>query len=146
MTTPDRTSRHKQPGPPADITTAGAAVPPLERLAEEISSRTSATVVYGEPVTAAGVTVIPVAEVSVGFGFGFGGGAERRTGTAGAGEGVAGGGVKARARGFVEIKDGTARYRRLRSPWLDAAVPLAALLTGIALPHLARRLAGRRTG
>ncbi|MGW6014892.1 GerW family sporulation protein [Streptomyces sp. NPDC055210] len=108
----------------------------LERLTAELGGPSS-TVVYGEPFTTEGVTVIPVAEVSLGFG-----------GTAGpeaaADEGAACGGVRARPRGFIEIKNGTASYRPLRNPWLDVAVPLASILVGAALPLLARRLATRR--
>jgi len=128
MSAPDQPTR---PTTPAHPTTAL-----LERLTAELGGRAS-TVVYGEPVTTEGVTVITVAEVGLGF-----------SGTAGpeaaADEGSAGGGVRARPRGFIEIKNGTASYRPLRNPWLDVAVPLASILVGAALPLLARRLAARR--
>ncbi|MDQ1039023.1 hypothetical protein QFZ75_005439 [Streptomyces sp. V3I8] len=129
MTAPD------EPTPPTTSTQPTTAL--LERLTAQLGGRAS-TVVYGEPFTTAGVTVIPVAEVGLGFG-----------GTAGpeavADEGAACGGVRARPRGFIEIKNGTASYKPLRNPWLDVAVPLAAALVGAALPLLARRLAARRT-
>ncbi|WP_078964883.1 GerW family sporulation protein [Streptomyces aureocirculatus] len=118
-----------------------AAVALMERLANELKGPSSA-VVYGEPVTEGGVTVVPVAEV----GFGFGGSAGPATGTGEDGAGIVGGGVKARPRGFIEIKNGTATYRPLRNPWLDAALPLAALAAGAALPGLVRRVARRRPG
>lgn len=157
MTVPDKTTR---PVLPANMTAADAAQ--LERLAEEFSSQVAAAVVYGESVTTQGITVIPVAEV--GFGFGFGGGAggpEHVAGAAGARgvpgaagvagtgegrEGVGGGGVRAQARGFIEIKNGTVTYRPLRNRWLDVGVPLAAFLAGTVVPRLARRLAKRRQG
>jgi hypothetical protein len=141
MSAPDDADR---PVPLTNMTAAHASVASLERLVDELGSRTGATVVYGEPVTTEGVTVIPVAEVSVGFG--FGGGTGHEAGVDKAGEGGGGGGVRARPCGFIEIKNGTAAYRPLRKPWLDVAVPLAALLAGIAVPRLARRLAGRRLG
>ncbi|MER5564091.1 GerW family sporulation protein [Streptomyces sp. NPDC058961] len=128
MTAPDEPAR---PATPTHPTTAL-----LERLTAELGNRAS-TVVYGEPFTTAGVTVIPVVEV----GLGFGGSADPE---AAADESPACGGVRARPRGFIEIKDGTATYKPLRNPWLDVAVPLAAVLVGAALPPLARRLAARR--
>ncbi|GAA1713118.1 spore germination protein GerW family protein [Streptomyces yatensis] len=144
MTAPDDRAR---PVPPARMTADQASATLLERLADELGSLTSGRVVYGEPVTNGGVTVIPVAEVSVGFGLGFGGGAgsEGDAGKTG-GEGAGGGGVRARPRGFIEIKNGTVTYKPFRNPWLDAAVPLAALLAGTALPGLTRRLAKRCRG
>ena len=116
------------------------AVSQLDRLADELGKRASVKVVYGEPVTTDGVTVIPVAEVS----YGFGGGAGPKAGAAETVEAIGAGGAKARPRGFIEIKNGTATYKPIRNPWLNAAAPLAALLTGIALPTLARRLTKRR--
>ncbi|WP_241845684.1 GerW family sporulation protein [Streptomyces silvensis] len=150
-----RSRRVKKPGragqlargqemPWAGTPAAEAAVALMERLTEELGTRSS-TVVHGEPVTAGGVTVVPVAEV----GFGFGGGAGPAASAGGdageeTGAGIVGGGVRARPRGFIEIKDGTATYRPLRSPWRDAAVPLAAFAAGAALPVLLRRLARHR--
>ncbi|MFD4996364.1 spore germination protein GerW family protein [Streptomyces buecherae] len=146
MTVPDATGR-PTPRPasrPALPLSAGPALEArLERLADEIGGRVSAAVAYGEPVTAEGVTVIPVAEVSAGFGVGVGSGPGAG---AGDGEGMGGGGALTRPRGFIEIKDGTATYRPLRRPWLDVALPLAALLAGAAAPSLCRRLARRRRG
>ncbi|WEV25643.1 spore germination protein GerW family protein [Streptomyces sp. 71268] len=147
MTAPDATT-----GRPPSRPASRPALPPsagpgleaqLERLADDIGERVSAAVAYGEPVTAGGVTVIPVAEVSVGFGVGIGSGPSAGVGD---GEGVGGGGAITRPRGFIEIKDGTATYRPLRRPWLLVALPLAALLTGAAVPPLARRLARHRRG
>jgi hypothetical protein len=141
MTVPNEIAR---PTPPADTAAEHASATLLGRLADELGSRASKTVVYGEPVTAEGVTVIPVAEV--GIGFGFGGGAGREAGATRAGEGVGGGGVTAKPRGFIEIKNGAATYKSIRKPWLDVAVPIAAFLAGAAVPLVARRLAKRRLG
>ncbi|MGW5675340.1 hypothetical protein ACWEV4_09670 [Streptomyces sp. NPDC003860] len=55
-----------------------------------------------------------------------------------------GGGARARARGYIEIKDGAATYKPLRAPWVHVAVPLAALVAGAVAPVLVRRLAKRR--
>ncbi|MFJ8544726.1 spore germination protein GerW family protein [Streptomyces sp. NPDC093586] len=121
-----------QPVPQADT-----AANPTERLVEQLGSRASVTAVFGEPVTSGGTTVIPVAET----GFGFAGGTGPEAG--GAHTGGGGGGVGARPRGYIEIKDGTATYKPLRAPWVDVAVPLAALLAGTVVPLLLRRLAKR---
>ncbi|MFH8987674.1 spore germination protein GerW family protein [Streptomyces sp. NPDC017940] len=125
--------------PGGEAYAARAAVALMERLAAELKGP-SAAVVYGEPVTDGGVTVVPVAEV----GFGFGGGAGPAAGAAEDGAGIVGGGVRARPRGFIEIRNGTAAYRPLRSRRLDGALSLAALAAGAALPGLVRRIARRR--
>ncbi|MBF6049588.1 sporulation protein [Streptomyces sp. NRRL B-1677] len=141
MAAPHDTNR---PAPAVNTPATHAPAALMERLADELGSRVSKTIVYGEPVTAEGITVIPVAEV--GIGFGFGGGAGRKAGAAMNGEGGGGGGVMARPRGFIEIKDGTAVYKPLRNPWVDVAIPIAALLAGTAVPLLARRLTKHRLG
>ncbi|GAA0392995.1 spore germination protein GerW family protein [Streptomyces luteireticuli] len=130
MTGPDIPNR---PVPQADT----AAVL-MERLAEQLGSRASVSAVFGEPVTSGGITVIPVAEIA----FGFAGGTGPEAGAANTGTG--GGGAGARPRGYIEIKDGIAAYKPLRAPWVNAAVPLAALLAGSVVPLLVRRLAKRR--
>lgn len=138
MTSPDSET---PPVPLADMTAAHASVTLLKRLADKLGGRASVTAVYGEPVVSEGITVIPVAEV----GFGFGGGAGREVGKDKTGEGGGGGGgAGARPVGFIEIKDGTATYKPLRDPWVDAVLPLAALLVGAAVPRLARRLTKHR--
>jgi hypothetical protein len=120
---------------------ADAATRLLERLADRLGGRASVTAVFGEPVVREEVTVIPVARV----GFGFGGGAGRETGDAKTGEGGGGGGAAtARPIGFIEISNGTAVYRPIRSPWADLVLPLAAVLAGTAATKFARTLSGRR--
>ncbi|WP_137991880.1 spore germination protein GerW family protein [Streptomyces vilmorinianum] len=124
-----------------DLTPAHASVTLLERLADKLGGRASVSAVYGEPITANGVTVIPVARI----GFGFGGGAGREAATSKTGEGGGGGGgAGAQPLGFIEIRNGTATYKPIRDPWVDVVLPLTVLLAGIAAPRLARRLAKRR--
>ncbi|MFE7276147.1 spore germination protein GerW family protein [Streptomyces sp. NPDC057623] len=125
----------------ADMTAAHASVTLLERLADKLGGRASVTAVYGEPITADGVTVIPVAEV----GFGFGGGAGREVGATKTGEGE-GGGAGAKPLGYIEIPDGTATYKPIRDPWSDVVLPLAALVIGGAMPKILRSLRRRRRG
>ncbi|MEU7663954.1 spore germination protein GerW family protein [Streptomyces lincolnensis] len=111
-----------------DATAARASATLLERLAEKLGGQASAAVVYGEPVTAHGATVIPVARVSVGFGGGVG----HPDGDGATGTG--GGGADARPVGYIEIRDGFTAYRPIRDPWVDVMVPLAALAVGALLP------------
>lgn len=112
----------------------------LEHLADRLGGSASVTAVYGEPVTADGVTVIPVARVAFGLGGGAGWG-----GDGGAREGGGGGGgVDARPVGYIEISNGIATYRPIGHTWTDVVVPLAALLLGAALPKVVRMLRRRR--
>lgn len=125
----------------ADLTAAQASTALLERLADKLGAKASVTTVYGEPITTAGVTVIPVARV----GFGFGGGSGREICSDKTGEGGGGGGgVEARPLGFIEIRDGTAMYKPIRRHWTDVIVPLAAL-TVILAPKIIRTRPTRRT-
>ncbi|MFE0251014.1 spore germination protein GerW family protein [Streptomyces sp. NPDC059010] len=127
--------------PDTDVTAANASVTLLERLAEKLGGRASVTAVYGEPVTADGVTVIPVAKV----GFGFGGGAGRAVeGTKLGDGGGGGGGVEAKPLGYIEIRDGNATYKPIRDTWVDIVLPAAALILGAALPKAVRALRRRR--
>lgn len=107
----------------------------LERLAERLGAQASVTTVFGEPITAHGVTIVPVARA----GFGFGGGSGRETGAEKSGEGGGGGGgVDVRPLGFIEIRNGTAAYRPIRDPWVDIVVPITVIATGAALPRILR--------
>jgi uncharacterized spore protein YtfJ len=124
-----------------EVSAAHASVTLLERLADKLGGRASVTAVYGEPVTADGVTVIPVAKVA----FGFGGGAGREVGAAkGAEGGGGGGGAEAKPLGYIEIRDGIATYKPIRDPWSDVVLPLVALVIGGAMPKILRSL--RRRG
>ncbi|AZM56035.1 sporulation protein [Streptomyces sp. WAC 01529] len=143
MTAPDETAPAHLP----DHTTEDDAHrTQLERLVEEIGERTAGTVVFGDAVTAEGVTVIPVAESGCGFGLGPTPLPADGADASGALQIGGAGGFRARPRGFIEIKNGTATYRPLPHPWLTAALPLAAFLAGTAVPRLVRLLAQRRAG
>lgn len=124
-----------------DLTAAHAPTILLERLADKLGARASVAAVYGEPITGAGVTVIPVARV--GFGFGGGSGREVRSDKTGEGGG-GGGGVGSWPLGFIEIRDGIATYKPIRRHWTDVIVPLAALAVALA-PKIIRTRRKRRT-
>ncbi len=110
----------------------------LERMIDKLGGSARTTSVFGPPVTAGAVTVIPVARA----GFGFGGGLGRESSADKIGEGGGGGGgADVRALGFIELRDGTARYRPIRDPWVDVVVPLAAIAAGMNAPRLLRAAA-----
>ena len=82
----------------------------VQQLAERIGLTAKASSVYGEPVERDGVTVIPVAKVSYGFG---GGSGAKKSGEEGSG---GGGGVSVNPTGYIEIKEGNTRFRRIPDP------------------------------
>lgn len=124
-----------------DVTAADPSVTLLERLAERLGGRASVAAVYGDPVTAHGITVIPVAKVA----YGFGGGAGRTVeGTKAGDGGGGGGGVEAKPLGYIEIRDGVTAYRPVRDPWKDVVLPLAAVALALTLPRAVRELRRRR--
>jgi uncharacterized spore protein YtfJ len=82
----------------------------VDRLAEIIGAKTGAALVYGEPVSQSGITVIPVAKVRYGFGGGFG--HKQR----GQDEGGGGGGVVLSPLGYIEIKNGSSTFKPIRDP------------------------------
>ncbi|NUR42600.1 MAG: sporulation protein [Streptomyces sp.] len=134
----------QEPSAQAPLTELGAvqaSTTLLERLAEKLGGKATVGAVYGEPITRDGVTVVPVARVS----FGFGGGAGQESGAARSADGGGGGGgVDARPLGYIEIRNGTAVYKPIRDPWVDIALPLAAMVVGIVGSKSARALARRR--
>jgi uncharacterized spore protein YtfJ len=142
------------------------------RLAERLGASASASSVFGEPVERDGVTVIPVARVRWGVGGGSGRGTGggrgrgRRRGKADVSElgapgdqseqseGVGGGGgAQASPLGFIELRGGQARYRRVHDPLRLAVagllLPLTVAAGGIAmlltLAGLARAMRGMVT-
>ncbi len=87
--------------------------------------------IYGDPVTADGKTVIPVARVSYGFGAGFGPGKNGETETT-CGGGV-GGGVAATPIGVVEITKEDTKFIPIREETKLVGVLLVGLFLGLLL-------------
>ncbi len=88
----------------------------LENTIGKIREMVDVNSVIGEPITAGGVTIIPVSKVSVGFG---GGGSDLANGQGKTGDpfgGGAGGGVKVIPVAFLVIKDGSVRMLPVAAP------------------------------
>ena len=77
-------------------------------LADRLGATARAATIFGDPVEGEGVTVIPVARAR----WGFGGGVGRRQEEDGAG---GGGGVQVSPVGFIELKNGEAEFRPIRT-------------------------------
>lgn len=106
----------------------------LERIGEAVGQRAQASAVFGEPVRGeGGLTVIPVAKAR--FGFGGGGGSGGREGEEGSGGG-GGGGASVTAIGFIEVRDGSAEFKRISSPMDWAALVAAASIAVLTLKRL----------
>jgi uncharacterized spore protein YtfJ len=105
----------------------------LKRIGQTVGDKAKASTVFGEPVEHAGVTVIPVAKAR--FAFGGGGGEGARGGQEGSGGG-GGGGALVSPVGYIELREGTAQFRRISSPADVLALVAAAALTAIAVKRL----------
>ena len=89
----------------------------LQNTIAKIREMVDVNSVIGEPITADGITIIPVSKVSVGFG---GGGSDYVSRNANKQEnpfgGGAGGGVKVTPIAFLIIKDGSVRMLPVAAP------------------------------
>jgi uncharacterized spore protein YtfJ len=119
------------------VTTNGSALVDalLQRIGDAVGGRATASSVFGEPVERDGLTVIPVARAR--FGFGGGGGAGPGEDDSGSGGGGGGGAVVSPA-GYIELRDGTARFRRIVGPADLLALAAAVSLAALALARIAR--------
>ncbi len=80
----------------------------FQALSERLESSANVRNVYGEPIAAAGKTIIPVARIAYGFGGGTGKkGTEQEQGQEGGG---GGGGMKAHPVGVVEVTPEGTRF------------------------------------
>lgn len=97
-------------------------------MAEKLGAVARAGTVFSEPIEREGVTVIPVAKAR----WGFGGGVGHRKDEDGAG---GGGGVQVTPVGFIEIKNGQADFRPIRT----FSMPFI-IMSGISILLLLRQL------
>lgn len=116
-----------------------AATDILQQIGDSLGTSASVKAVFGEPIHAAGRTVVPVAKVAYGFGGGFGTGHGKSASDSGRhGEGGGGGGgVRAYPAGALEITESGTRF----IPFPDIRWMAGVFVTGLALGSL---LLGRR--
>jgi uncharacterized spore protein YtfJ len=105
----------------------------LQRIGQTVGDKAKVSTVFGAPVEREGITVIPVAKAR--FGFGGGGGAGTHEGEEGSGGG-GGGGALVSPVGYIEMRDGSAEFKRISSPVDLLALVAAASLAASALRRL----------
>jgi uncharacterized spore protein YtfJ len=98
----------------------------LQSLKESVLGQASVKALYGEPVSAHGKTVIPVAKIAYAYGAGAGTGGMGDASARGEGGG-GGGGVRAVPVGVIEISDQPTRF----VPISDRKKLTGAVLAGI---------------
>jgi len=84
---------------------------PFEEVFRSIIEHAGAKTVYGEPISAKGKTIVPVAKVR----YGFGGGSGRKDKENHGGGG--GGGLVANPLGVVEVTESDTRFIPITSNW-----------------------------
>jgi uncharacterized spore protein YtfJ len=105
----------------------------LQQIGETVGGKASVSTVFGDAVEREGITVIPVARARFGFGGGGGGGARgSEEGSGGGG----GGGVSVSPVGYIELRDGSATFKRISSPVDLVALVAAGSLTALAVKRL----------
>ena len=115
----------------------------LERLANRIGGSVRVTTIFGEPVEKDGVTVIPVARARWGFGGSSGSGGNTSENQKGEGTG-GGGGVIVSPAGYVEVRDGRARFRPIYDPAMVTQIIVASGIVAALLLSGVRRLISSR--
>lgn len=110
----------------------------LQSLKESVLSQASVKTIYGEPISANGKTVIPVAKIMYGYGAGAGTGGMGDTSAKGEGGG-GGGGVRATPVGVIEVSDQQTRFVPISDRKQLSAATLAGVAFGILLAWRRRR-------
>jgi len=105
----------------------------LQHIGQTIGDRAKASTIFGEPVEREGITVIPVAKAKFGFG---GGGGEGKEGPGRGG----GGGAAVSPLGYIEVHDGTARFKRIPRPTDLLAMAATASLLAVVLTRVSVQL------
>jgi uncharacterized spore protein YtfJ len=105
----------------------------LQQIGETVGDKANVSTVFGDAVEREGITVIPVARARFGFGGGGGGGARgSEEGSGGGG----GGGVSVSPVGYIELRDGSATFKRISSPVDLVALVAAGSLAALAVKRL----------
>ena len=115
----------------------------IQSISERVQTTASVKAVYGEPITAEGKTIIPVARVR--YGFGGGGGTQKVEPGSDSGTpkqnvgGGGGGGVEVSPVGFIEITPEETRYVSFEDRRRVIKALVIGLLLGIFLLRRRRR-------
>jgi uncharacterized spore protein YtfJ len=104
----------------------------LQSLKESILSQASVKAIYGEPISAHGKTIIPVAKIIYGYGAGAGTGGVGETNARGEGGG-GGGGARVIPMGVIEMSDQPTRFVPISDRKKLASVMLAGIGLGLLL-------------
>jgi len=103
----------------------------FESFQDKIVNSAHVKTVFGEPITAEGKTIIPVARIRYGFGGGMGSGPSRSSDEQRIGQGGGGGGgVGATPIGVVEVTAAGTRFIPIRSRRRTAAAAVAGFVLG----------------
>jgi uncharacterized spore protein YtfJ len=102
-------------------------MPAFPTLIEPLSKSATVKSVYGEPISANGKTIIPVARIA----YGFGGGSGRKPDQINPPEGEGGGGgIYATALGVIEVTDTQTRFIAVHEKRKLAAAALVGFCLG----------------
>jgi uncharacterized spore protein YtfJ len=116
----------------------------LERLANRIGGSVRVKTIFGDPVEKDGVTVIPVARARWRFGGGNNSGGNTRENQTGEGTSSgSGGGVTVSPAGYVEVRDGRARFHPIYDPANVAQIIVASGIVAVLVIRGVRRLMAR---
>jgi uncharacterized spore protein YtfJ len=107
----------------------------LQRIGNTVGDKANVSSVFGQPVEREGITVIPVARARFGFGGGGGGSEGAPEGEGGAGGG-GGGGAMVSPVGYIEVRAGSAEFKRVTGPLDVLALVAAASLAALAFKRL----------
>jgi uncharacterized spore protein YtfJ len=110
----------------------------LQSLRDSIVGQAGVKTIFGEPISAQGKTVIPVAKLIYGYGGGAGTGGVGNSSAQGEGGG-GGAGVRAIPVGIVEVSDQQTRFIPITSRKKLAGAVLAGIFLGISLGLRKRR-------
>src|ERR1700678_3015654 len=102
----------------------------LQSLKESIVTQATVKAIYGEPISAQGKTVIPVAKLMYGYGAGAGTGGVGNSSAQGEGGG-GGVGLRAVPVGVIEVSDQPTRFVPITSRKKLAGAVLAGILLGL---------------
>ncbi len=116
----------------------------VKNITDRIQTTANVKTIYGEPITADGKTIIPVARVR--YGFGVGGGSQAPESPSEDGErpqesagGGGGGGVEVTPVGFIEITAGETRFVSFEDKRRIIRAVVIGLLLGLFLLRKRRR-------